>query len=76
MKKIDANGQIDTFMARLVAKGCCQRQGVDYDETFSPVVMIKSIRIQLVIAAHYDYEVGQMDVKSYFSTENLRKRCI
>ena len=56
-KKIGADGQIDTFKARLVAKGYRQRQGVDYDETFSPVAMIKSIRILLAIAAHYDYEV-------------------
>ena len=57
MKKIGVDEQIDTFKARLVAKGYRQRQGVDYDETFSPITMIKSIRILLVIAAHYDYEV-------------------
>ena len=38
-----------------MAEGYHQRQGVDYDETFSPVAMIKSIRILLAIAAHYDY---------------------
>ena len=57
MKKIGADGQIDTFKARLVAKGYHQRQGVDYDKTFSLVGMIKSIMILLAIAAHYDYEV-------------------
>ena len=46
-----------TYKARLVAKGYSQRQGIDYDETFSPVAMLKSIRILLVIAAHYDYEI-------------------
>ena len=56
-KKIRANGQVDSFKARLVEKDYCQRQGVDYDETFAPVVMIKSIRIFLAIASHYDYEI-------------------
>ena len=56
-----------------MAKGYRQRQGVDYDETFSPVAMIKSIRILLIIAAHYDYEVWQMDVKTAFLNGNLEE---
>ena len=56
-RRIGADGQINTFKARLVAKGYSQRQGIDYDETFSPVAMIKSIRILLTIAAYYDYEI-------------------
>ena len=42
------------------------KQRVDYEETFSPVAMLKSIRILLAIAAHYDYEVWQLDVKTAF----------
>ena len=57
---------METFKARLVAKGFRQRQGIDYEETFSPVAMLKSIQILLAIAAHYDYEVWQMDVKTAF----------
>ena len=38
---------------------------------FSPVVMLKSIRILLAIAAYYDYEIWQMDVKTAFLNENL-----
>ena len=57
----------------MVAKGYRQIQGVDYDETFSLVTMIKSIRILLAIAAHYDYEVWQMDVKTAFLNGNLEK---
>ena len=49
-----------------MAKGFTQREGIDYDETFSPVAMFKSIRILLAIAAHYDYEIWQMDVKTVF----------
>ena len=46
-----------SIKARLVAKGFKQIQGVDYDETFSSVAMLKSIRILLAIAAFYDYEI-------------------
>ena len=54
-----------------MAKGFKQIQGVDYDETFSPVAMLKSIRILLAIAAFYDYEIWQMDVKTAFLNGNL-----
>ena len=65
-KKIGADGKVETYKARLVAKGFRQREGVDYEETFSPVAMLKSIQTLLAIAAHYDYEVWQMDVKIAF----------
>ncbi|KAL0406097.1 UNVERIFIED_CONTAM: Retrovirus-related Pol polyprotein from transposon TNT 1-94 [Sesamum latifolium] len=52
--------------ARLVAKGYTQQPGVDFEETYSPVAMAKSIRILLAIAAWYDYEIWQMDVKTAF----------
>ena len=55
----------------MVAKGFRQKQGIDYDETFSPVAMLKSIRIMLAIAAHLDYEIWQMDVKTAFLNGEL-----
>ncbi|WVZ85239.1 LOW QUALITY PROTEIN: hypothetical protein U9M48_032186 [Paspalum notatum var. saurae] len=70
-KKIDADENVHIYKARLVAKGFCQIQGVDYDETFSPVAMLKSIRILLAIVAYNDYEVWQMDVKTTFLNGNL-----
>ncbi|GKB26844.1 retrotransposon protein, putative, ty1-copia subclass [Tanacetum coccineum] len=50
----------------LVAKGYTQLYGVDYEETFSSVANIKTIRILISIAAYYDYEIWQMDVKTAF----------
>ena len=51
-------------IARLMEKGYTQKEGTNYEETFSIVAMLKSIRILLSIAAHYDYEIWQMDVKT------------
>ena len=56
-----------------MAKCYRQRQGVDCDETFASIAMIKSIRILLTIATHYDYEIWQMDVKTTFLNGNLEE---
>ena len=61
----------NTFKGRLVAKGFKRTLDIDYDETFSPVVLLKSIRILLVIATYYDFEIWQMDVKEAFLNGNL-----
>ena len=70
-KKTDMDGNVSIYNARLVAKGFRQVQGVDYEETFSPVAMLKSVRIMLAIAAYFDYEIWQMDVKTAFLNGNL-----
>jgi hypothetical protein len=46
------DNNVQMYKARLVAKGYRQRQMVDFDETFSPIVMLKFIRVFLIIAAH------------------------
>ena len=65
------DGNVSVYKARLVAKGFRQVQGVDYDETFSPVAMLKSVRIMLAITAYFDYEIWQIDVKTAFFNGNL-----
>ena len=70
-QKKDMDGNVHIYKARLVAKGFRQVQGVDYDETFSPVAMLKSVRIILDIAAYFDYEIWQMDVKTSFLNGNM-----
>ena len=57
-------GNVTVYKARLVAKGFRQVKGIDYDETFSPVAMLKSVQIMLAIATLY--EIWQMDVKTTF----------
>ncbi|KAK8696315.1 hypothetical protein V6N13_001451 [Hibiscus sabdariffa] len=72
-KKTDMDGNVQTYKGRLVAKGFRQIHGVDHDETFSHVAIIKSIRILLAIAAFHDYEIWQMDVKTAFLNGKLEE---
>ena len=70
-KKKDIDGNIHIYKARLVAKGFRQVQGVEDDETFSPVAILKSVQIILAIATYFNYEIWQMDVKTAFLNRNL-----
>ncbi|GJV14947.1 retrotransposon protein, putative, ty1-copia subclass [Tanacetum coccineum] len=70
-KKTDMDRAVHTYKAHLVAKGFTQTYGVDYEETFSPVADIRAIRILIAIAAYYDYEIWQMDVKTAFLNGHL-----
>ena len=65
VKHEDGN-PVPRYKARLVVKGFNQKKGVDFDEIFSPVVKMSSIRVVLGLAASLDLEVEQMDVKTAF----------
>ena len=58
---------------RLVAMGCRQIYGVDYNETFAPVVSLTTIRTILALASHYDLELEQMDVVTAFLNGDLNE---
>jgi hypothetical protein len=70
-KKMDHDGNVHIYMARLVAKGFKQMHCIDYDETFSPIAMLMFVQILLSIAAYFDYEIWQMDAKMTFLNGNL-----
>jgi len=72
-KKIGVDGKVETYKAHLVAKGYRQKEGIDYDETFSPVAMLKFIWILLAITTYYDYEIWQMVVKTNFLNGEMEK---
>jgi hypothetical protein len=54
-----------------MAKDFKQIHDINYDKTFSPVTMLKSVRILLAIAVYFDYEIWQMDLKMTFLNGNL-----
>ena len=65
-RKINANGDVECYKARLVAQGCTQRFGVDYEETFSPVVRFESIRMLMALGVQHNLQLHQMDVSTAF----------
>ena len=71
--KMDEQGNVVRNKARLVAQGFCQEEGIDYDETFAPVARLEAIRIFLAFAAHHEFKVYQMDVKSAFLNGTLEE---
>nr|GEV01660.1 hypothetical protein [Tanacetum cinerariifolium] len=72
-KKTDMDGVVHTYKARLMAKGYIQALKIDYEETFYLIADIRAIRILIAIAAFYDYEIWQMNVKTAFLNEYLFK---
>jgi len=65
-KKLKQDGTLDRFKARIVVKGFEQREGINYSETFAPVMKKESLRLLLAIAAFYNFSISQMDVKTAF----------
>ena len=61
-----ADGSVEKYKARFVARGFSQKEGVDYDETFAPVAKYTSIRATIFLALVLVWRLHQMDVKTVF----------
>ncbi|KAK0605571.1 hypothetical protein LWI29_028241 [Acer saccharum] len=64
--KRDGNNQVERYRARLVVKGYAQKEGIDFNEIFSPVVRLTTVRVVLVMSAVFDLYLEQLDVKTAF----------
>ena len=71
--KFRADGGVDKYKARVVAKGFSQREGVDYGETFAPVLKYKTLRVLCALCAALDLELQQMDVTTAFLNADIRE---
>ena len=72
-KKLNVAGKVEKYKARLVAKGYSQVEGIDFGEIFSLVAKMTSIIFLLSLAATFDLEVEQMDVKTTFLHGDLNE---
>jgi len=71
--KYHGDGSLARHKARWVVRGFSQQHGVDYDETFSPVIKPATIRIVLSIAASRSWPIHQLDVKNAFLHGDLEE---
>ena len=72
--KLQADGTVERFKARLVARGFSQVYGEDYTETFAPTVRMDTLRIFLAIVAAEDLECRQYDIKNAFTESTLQEK--
>ena len=71
-RKHDADGNVEGYKARLVAQGYNQKYGIDYDETFCPVVRFESVRTLIASAAKHKLQLHQLDVTTAFLNGELK----
>ncbi|UYV68325.1 hypothetical protein LAZ67_5003884 [Cordylochernes scorpioides] len=71
--KCNSDGSVERHKARLVAKGYSQQYGIDYEETFAPVVRQSTIRMFLALAVEYNLILHQMDVQSAYLNGEIKE---
>ena len=75
-KKLGVDGKVARYKARWVVKGFLQRQGIDYNETYSGVIKPTTSNMLLALAAKYDWEVDLVDIVTAFLYAGVRERIV
>ena len=73
--KLNKDGSIERYKARLVVKGYSQIAGVDYNETFAPVTRYDRLRLIISLTAHPDLRTSQLDIESAFTYGPCKNSC-
>ena len=71
--KTKADGSIERYTARLIAKGFTQEYGIDYEENFAPVARLTSVRCLIDVAVIHRWPLYQMDMKNVFLNGDLQE---
>ena len=71
--KVNPNGSVARLKARLVAKGYAQTYGVDYSDTFSPVVKMTYVRLFISLVVTHNWDLHQLDIKNVFLHSDLQE---
>jgi hypothetical protein len=73
ISKFNADGSIDKFIYRLVAKGYLQKEGIYYRDTFFPVAKMTRIGLMIALATKYNWKLHNLDVKLAFLNGELKE---
>jgi hypothetical protein len=71
--KQSPEGKIERYKARMIARGYSQTYGIDYDEAFTPVTKMNTLRILISCVANFGWPLHQLDVKNVFLRGNLQE---
>jgi hypothetical protein len=72
-RKCNKLGEVTCYKARLVAKGYTQQPGLDFDNTFAPVLHLKSFCILCMMANHFNWDMCQLDIVSAYLHVELKE---